>query len=615
MNRKINKIALAGNPNTGKTSLFNLLTGSNQHVGNWPGVTVERKEGFLRRNGAEVKIVDLPGIYSIGCDCEKDISACSSPDEQVAASYLTKEKPDLVVAVLDASHFERSLYLTVQLLEMGLPVVVVLNMMDIARKKGILVDVEKLSKELSVPILKVVARDGEGLTELKDILFGSHEYADKFAPDYLQEPDQFEIIARRWNFVGELTARVITIDPSYKEVRNFSDIIDRVVTHRIMGLPIFAAIMWVMFKLTYMIGDPAADYLRGVWSLLGTLAGNFLDSLGVTPLLHSFVEEAIFGGVGAVIVFFPQIFLLFAFIAILEDCGYMARGAFVMDRIMHLLGLHGKSFIPMLLGFGCNVPSIVASRILSRTRDRMLTLLIIPFMSCSARLPVFVLFSAAFFGEHAGTVIFSLYALGIIVAVCSAKILGRLFFSSVSSHLIMELPPYLLPRVSTILSHAWERAFDFVKRAGSFILISMVLVWGLASLPAGVEYASHESFAGKLGTWLSPVFTPAGFGFWQASVALLFGFFAKEIVVGTLGTLLGTTALHVALGALFTPASAYSFMVMTLLYVPCVATVAAFLKETCSWRWTLFLVGYTTSVAWLCSVGAYQAAKFLEIGM
>jgi ferrous iron transport protein B len=610
----IHTVALIGNPNTGKTSLFNQLTGSNQHVGNWPGVTVERKEGLLHHNEIAVKIIDLPGIYSIGST--DDSPSASSPDERLAASYLANESPEVVLALLDASHLERSLYLTMQLLERGLPVVIALNMMDIATGRGLIIDVKKLVEELSVPIVQIVAREGKGLDKLKDEILkcaalGARK---RRKTDLITfEGDEFEIIEKRWNYVGELVARVVTLAPFHREVRNFSDILDRIVTNRYLGLPIFALIMWLMFKLTYTIGDPAADYVRKFWRSIGAMSGDFLSSLGAPYLLCSFIEEALFGGVGAVIVFFPHIFILFAFISLLEDCGYMARGAFVMDRIMHLLGLHGKSFIPMLLGFGCNVPSIIASRILSRTRDRMLTLLIIPFMSCSARLPVFVLFAAAFFGENAPTVIFSLYIIGIIVAICSAKLLGYFFFNTSSSHLIMELPPYLLPRVREVFYHAWERSFDFIKRAGTFILVSMILIWGLASLPPGVEYASRDSFAGKLGSLLTPVFSPAGFDSWQASVALLFGFFAKEIVIGTLGTLLGSADLQAALHTLFSPASAYAFIIMTLLYVPCIATLAAFQKETCNWRWTLFLTVYTTTIAWIFAVIVFQAARLLGL--
>jgi ferrous iron transport protein B len=369
--------------------------------------------------------------------------------------------------------------------------------------------------------------------------------------------------------------------------------------------------MWFMFKLTYTMGDPAAESLYKFWKYSGAWSGDLLRSLGASNLLCSFVEQALFGGVGAVVVFFPHIFILFALIALLEDCGYMARGAFVMDRVMHLLGLHGKSFIPMLLGFGCNVPSIIASRILARTRDKILTMLIIPFMSCSARLPIFVLFATTFFAENAPTVIFSLYIIGIIIAICSSKILGRLFFSTSSSHLIMELPPYLLPQIKTVFCHAWERSFDFIKRAGTFILVSTIFIWGLASLPPGVEYASYDSFAGKLGTFIAPIFSPAGFGFWQASVSLLFGFFAKEIVIGTLGTLLGNANLSETLRTLFSPMSAYAFMIMTLLYVPCIATLVAFQRETCNWRLTLFFAVYTTVIAWICAVFVFQAARLV----
>ena len=337
---------------------------------------------------------------------------------------------------------------------------------------------------------------------------------------------------------------------------------------------------------------------------------------GISEMVSSFVQEGLIGGVGSVIVFFPHIFLLFAFIALLEDSGYMARGAFVMDRVMHLMGLHGKSFIPMLMGFGCNVPSIMATRILEQKRDRMITLLVLPFMSCSARLPVFVLFSGVFFGEYAGTAVFSLYVIGIVVAVLSGKVLGSTLFKGESSQLVMELPPYHVPSPLMVLRHAWERGFLFLRKAGTFILLSVAAVWVLASFPAGVEYASTESFVGRIGQMLAPLLAPAGFGFWQAAVALLFGFLAKEVVVGTLGALLGAGEAGLAAGlpALFSPLSAYAFLIMTLLYVPCVAVVAAFRKETGSWGWTLFMVAYTTLMGYGGAVLVFQVGRLLGLG-
>lgn len=678
-------IALAGNPNTGKTSLFNRLTGSRASVGNWPGVTVERKEGLMRVGGEELTIVDLPGIYSLGA---------ASVDEQIAAEFILRDRPDVAVVVVDASNLERSLYLVVQLLEMGQPAVVALNMVDAANSRGIQVDVTALERLLGVPVVPTVATSGEGVEGLKtrvaarlaalrgegsfgegrrdfvvpygervervlrrleealsglgitfpgasprlaavklaegDTLFLSALAKNLHAPEFEEvlqgESDRLEkelgydlqtaVIERRWGFLSGVAAEAVRRDLSIAERLSLSDRIDRVVTHRLLGLPLFLGITWLVFTLTYLLGDPAADFLDGAIGSLGEWLGGALASMGAPPLLQSFVMDGVVGGVGSVVVFFPHIFLLFVFIAALEDSGYMARGAFVMDRIMHFLGLHGKSFIPMLLGFGCNVPSIMSTRILDRPRDRMITLLVLPFMSCSARLPVYVLFAGVFFGERAPLAIFSLYVLGILVAVAAAKILGSTLFKGESSHLVMELPPYHLPTLRGVFRSAWERGAMFLKKAGTFIFAAVILVWAGANLPLGVDYASQESLVGRLGSAVAPLLEPAGFGSWQAGVALVFGLLAKEVVVGAFGTLLGVGEEGIAavLPQFFTPLAAYAFLVMTLLYIPCVAVIAAFKRETNSWKWTGFLVLYTTLLAYGAAVLVYQGGRLLGLG-
>ncbi|PKL02452.1 MAG: ferrous iron transport protein B, partial [Synergistetes bacterium HGW-Synergistetes-2] len=655
------------------------LTGSNQHVGNWPGVTVERKEGRFRSSGDEVTVVDLPGIYSLGA---------ASLDEEIAADYLLRNRPDLAVVVADASNLERSLYLAVQMLEIGTPLVLALNMMDMAAERGIMIDVERLSALLGIPVVPTVARKKEGIEELKERITRSlreHSapslsfalpYGERLNPlfealesflggrpelipglsarsaavkfvegdvavlaaaessgvrnsmdELLAEKGrkveeelgydlQTAVIERRWGFVSGVTAESVKRDLSLKARLTLSDRIDRVVTSRSLGLPLFFLVTWAIFRMTYALGDPLVELLEGVFESFGEWTGEFFAGAGFSEIVSSFVQDGLIGGVGSVVVFFPHIFILFAFIALLEDSGYMARGAFVMDRVMHLMGLHGKSFIPMLMGFGCNVPSMMATRILEQPRDRMITLLVLPFMSCSARLPVFVLFSGIFFGSYAGTAVFSLYVLGIVVAVLAAKVLGSTLFKGESSQLVMELPPYHVPSFSMVLRHAWERGFLFLQKAGSFILLSVIAVWVLASFPWGVEYGSSESIVGRIGRILAPVFAPAGFGFWQAAVALFFGFLAKEVVVGTLGALLGAgeTGLAAALPGLFTPLSAYAFLVMTLLYVPCVAAVAAFRRETGSWAWTLFMIAYTTLIGYGGAVLVYQGGRMLGLG-
>ena len=669
-------VALAGNPNTGKTSLFNALTGSSQHVGNWPGVTVERKEGFLRKEGREVKLVDLPGIYSLGA---------ASLDEEIAADFLLRQKPDMAVVVADASNLERSLYLVAQMLETGVPIMLALNMMDTVAEKGISIDIERLSSLLGVPVAPTVARKKEGIEELKEAIFreleagGGRErtfsipYGPRLSPllDEMEavlssKPDlipglpvrtaavkyaegdgtikaaaevagvqeeldgilsktgaavetalgydiQTAIIERWWGYVSGVTGESTTRDISLKARLSLSDRIDRVVTSRTLGLPLFFLVTWVIFRLTYALGDPLEEALEGLFEVFGERAADFLAGAGIPDILVSFIEDGLIGGVGAVIVFFPHIFILFAFIALLEDSGYMARGAFVMDRLMHVMGLHGKSFIPMLMGFGCTVPSMMATRILERPRDRMITLLILPFMSCSAKLPVYVLFAGIFFGANAGTAVFSLYILGIVVGIAAAKILGSSIFKGESSHLVMELPPYHIPSAGMVLRHAWERGRSFLQKAGTFILLAVFIVWALASLPWGVEYGASDSIAGRIGHFIAPIFAPAGFGFWQAAVALFFGFLAKEVVVGTFGALMGAN-LTSGLTSLFTPLSAYAFLVMTLLYVPCVAAVAAFKRETGSWKWTMFMIVYTTLIGYGGAVLVYQGGRLLGLG-
>jgi ferrous iron transport protein B len=670
-------IALAGNPNTGKTSLFNALTGSRQRVGNWPGVTVERKEGRLWLGDGDVTLVDLPGIYSLGA---------SSVDEQIATEYLLQGDARLVLVVADASNLERSLYLAVQLREMGRPLVLALNMQDVAEARGMRIDAERLGKELGVPVVPTVAREGTGVPALKgDLsrLIGGQEVPSEFRIPYGERVEsslerlalligderaarigltarnaairaaegdaavlgalsasefgprlsaalveegaraeaelgydlQTALIERRWAAIGALTGRVLDRDPSRGSGLTLSDRVDRIVTHRLLGLPIFLVVAWALFRAVYLLGDPVSDLMDGWLGELGEWVGAWGEGVGVPPLALSFLQNGVVGGVGAVVVFLPQIFLLFAFVAALEDSGYMARGAFVMDRIMRAMGLHGKSFIPMLTAFGCNVPSIMATRILERPRDRMITLLVLPFMSCSARMPVYLLFAGTFFGARAGTAIFSLYVLGVLVAVIAAKILGKTLFAGESSQFVMELPPYHLPRLGSVLRSATERAGIFVRKAGTVILATVAIVWVLASFPAGVEYGSGESWAGRLGHGIAPLLAPAGFGSWQAAVSLFFGFMAKEVVVGSMGTLFGTGEEGLAgiLPNYFSPLSAYAFLVMTLLYVPCVTVVAAIRRETNSWRWTLFAVGYTTLVGYVLAVAVYQGGLLLGL--
>lgn len=660
-------ICLGGNPNAGKTTVFNKLTGARQKVGNWPGVTVEKKEGEYTYQVKTIRVVDLPGTYSL---------TAYSLDERIASDFLVKEQPDVTVAIVDASNLERNLYLAVELLELGANLVVDLNMMDLLRQKKWRLDIEHLSKSLGVPVIPTVANRAEGLEALQEaILLAAEHKAQPLKFDYgpdvekalgqlteliqqskddtinassrwlalkllennpqVQEwvqswprgqeivrqaetlaanvastiADDVEayLIERRYGFISGLVKECLHKPLRLEDRISLSDKIDKVVLNRWLGIPIFLFFMWVTFKLVFDLGSPAADYIDGAF---GWLAETTKIRLGEN-WLASLLGDGIIAGVGSVLVFLPNILILFLMIGILEDSGYMARAAFVMDRFMHSLGLHGKSFIPMILGFGCNIPGIMACRTLESRKDRLLTILINPFMSCSARLPIYVLFAGAFFAQHAGLVIFCLYVLGIIVAVLTALLFKTLFFKGEVAPLIMELPPYRMPTVKSVLLNMWTRASMFVKKAGTIILAGVVLIWLLSSLPVGVEYASEQSWIGQLGKIFAPLFAPAGFGFWQAAVALIFGIVAKEVVVGTLGTLYGMEeeGLSKVLPNYFTALSAFSLMVMSLLYIPCLASIGTIKAETNSWKWTGLAVGWSLGVGWLTAVVIYQLGR------
>jgi ferrous iron transport protein B len=690
-------VALAGNPNTGKTSLFNALTGENRKVGNWPGVTVDLAVGSFPDVAGDIRVVDLPGTYSLGA---------ASPDERVATEFLLSRRADIAAIVLDASNLERSLYLAVQVLELDLPALLVVNMGDLAVSRGMDVDLDALSRRFGVPVVSTLARGdcarclpratcagcmsprclprGSGVDSLRKAFRGAaaqprkgvrvpygadvaraHERIesalssapadavtafggarilairlaerDPMAMDHLAalSPDgavarilaeedaamterfgyglDTATIERRWRFVSEAAAAVVAKGRVYRERLSVTDRIDRVVTSPFVGLLIFLAATWGVFKITYLLGDPMAHVLGAGVQWAGGFLLALLERAGAPAILSSLVSDGIIGGVGSVLVFVPQIMLLFAAVAMLEESGYMARGVFVMDRIMAMVGLHGKSFIPMIMGFGCNVPAIAATRILDNPRDRLLTLMVIPFMSCSARLPVYILFAGAFYGDDAPTVVFSLYVLGVVVAVAAAKLLGGTLFRGEPHDLFIELPPYQMPSLRNVARAASESGIMFLRKAGTWILGGVVIMWAMANLPPGTPYAGEESLVGRLGHLMAPVLAPAGYGFWQAAVALVFGFFAKEVIVGTFGTLLGVSevGLEQALARFFTPLSAYSFLVMTLLYVPCVAAVAATYAETKSVRWTAFMVFFTVFVGYVGSVVVFQAGRLL----
>ncbi len=653
MDRKIT-VALAGNPNTGKTTVFNNLTGARQHVGNWPGVTVEKREGNREHKGTSIHVVDLPGVYSL---------TAYSLDELIARRFILEEKPDLVANVVDASNLERNLYLTTQLLEMGIPVVLVLNMMDMARSRGYQIDPEKLSSLLGVPVVPCVASRSEGTAEVLDAIVAAaeahrpgvslnygreiehavgsleellrdrplpHRATPRWTAIKLLEDDEDMIEGHeeitgdaavsearekslahlksvygeeaetviadaRYGFISGLMKDVVR-KPSIERV-TASDQIDKIVLNRWLGIPLFLAVLYGLFQVAFTLSVPFMDWIDAGFGWLADQAG------GVEGWFGALLRDGIIGGLGSVLVFVPVIFLLYIALSILEDCGYMARAAFVMDRLMHKIGLHGRSFVPMMLGFGCNVPAIMATRTIENPKDRLVTILVNPLMSCGARLPVYALLAGAFFTAHQGLVVFSMYAIGIILAILLAWVFRKRLVRGESGHFVMELPPYRMPTIKGVAVHTWERGRSFLTRAGTIIFGIVLVIWAL----------DYTGALEPIGRAVAPIFGPAGFGQWQSAVTLVFGILAKEVVVGTFGTLLATgeAGIGAALGSQlgWTPLIAYAFMVMTLIYVPCMATIAVTRRETGSWKWTFFMIGYTLILGWLLATLIYQIGR------
>lgn len=657
-------IALAGNQNCGKTTLFNALTGANQHVGNFPGVTVTRKSGMVR-GVKETEVVDLPGIYSL---------RCFSAEETVTRDFLLEEHPAVILNVVDATNLERNLYLTLQLLELRLPTVLALNMMDEVRDNGGSVDVELLSAHLGIPVVPISAARGEGIEELVHVVYETgmsgrkpemrdlclagpthrcihstahlvEDHAEalglpaKYAAIGLiqQEPgvaeklalsrneqetlehlilqmeeeagmDRFAALAdSRYRFIESVCADSL-VKGGEKKGQVRSEKIDKVLTNKYLALPLFGLIMLLTFWITF--NGPGAwlsGLLEGLVEAVAGLVDGWLTAAQVSTPVHSLVVDGIIGGVGGVLSFVPFIVVLFFFLSVLEDTGYMARVAFMLDRPMRRIGLSGRSAVPMIVGFGCSVPAMMASRTMSSRRDRLMTLLLTPFMSCSAKIPVYALFSAVFFPDHAALVMIGLYLGGIAVAVLCALLMHHTMFRGSSAPFVLELPDYRFPSARSVLMLMWEKAKEFIQKAFTVIFAASVLIWFLGAFDIRFNYVTDTdvSMLADLGRLLAPVFAPLGFGNWQSATALLAGLSAKEVVCSTFGVLLGSEE---AIAGLFTVPAALAFLVFTLLYTPCAAAIGTLKKELDSWVYTALTVLWQCGVAWVCGFLVYRIA-------
>jgi len=675
------RFALVGNPNCGKTTMFNEITGSTQYVGNWPGVTVEKKEGKARKVNEDIKVIDLPGIYSL---------SPYSMEEIISRDYILDEKPDVIINIVEATNIERNLYLTTQLMEIGIPVVVALNMIDAAEGRGDKIVTATLEKLLGVPVVPTSASKGRGVAKLVEralevaknnksgtsamvwtfkiydekieehlkciedelshtendmgksrwiavkLLEGDEKVQEKLklGESFLSDVKQHRLILEkeydndietiitdnRYRFITDIVGKAVK-KRSGSDL-TVSDKIDKVVTNRILAIPLFLFLMFCVFQITFgTIGTITIDFLDGLINdKISGAVYEWLTANGAADWLLTLFVDGIIAGMGSIFVFIPQIMILFLFISLLEDSGYMARAAFVMDRMMRKLGLSGKSFIPMIMGFGCSVPAIMAARTLENEKDRKMTIILTPFMSCGARLPIYAMFTSAFFAKNKSLVVFSIYLLGVLVAILSGLLLKNTVLKGSLSPFVMELPPYRVPTLKSIFIHMWDRAKGFIKKAGTVIFAASVIIWFCQSFSFSLKMVSNteDSIFGTIGKLIAPVFSPLGFGDWKSSVAILTGVVAKEIVVATMGILHGageaaenSAEFLTVLQTVFTPLKAYAFMAFTLLYMPCIAAFGAIKREMNSWKWTLFAVGYQTGIAWFVSFIIFQVGSLI----
>ena len=667
-------VGLAGNPNVGKTTVFNRLTGMRQHVGNWPGKTVEQAKGQFKHGEYDYDIIDLPGNYAL---------SAHSIEEIVSRDFIVDDDSDVIINVVDAANLERNLYLTVQMMELGANMVLALNMNDFARKKGHIINIELMSELLGFPVVEINAKTGDGIDELFNIverqaanpidssaklsygnelkghlfeiqelieqddalmdvpsiwtavkllekdtiviekvrksshgseIFIEADKVSKHLHDVYKESAEEVVANSRYAFIDGLMAEAVERPSVERETT--TDKIDKIITNRILAIPIFIVLMYFMFEVTYGLGAPFQELIEQGFRMLSGFVAGYIPN----QYLSSFICDAVIGGVGGVISFLPIIIIIFLFLSILEDCGYLARAAFTLDIFMHkLVGLHGKAFIPMILGFGCGVPAIMATRTLENEKDRMLAMMLVPFMSCTARLPIYAIFIGAFFKEHNGIILLSIYILGIIVALIVAAILKRTLFRGLSTPFVMELPTYKVPSLKGVILHTWEKVKGFLRKAGTVILACSIVLWALSIFPLGVKYGSADSYLGMIGNFISPVFAPLGFGTWQAAVAIIAGLAAKEVIVSTFGTLAGMegddeSGITHLIHDTFTPLSAYSFMAFTLLYTPCFGTIGAIRHETNGYKWALVMCAITIITAYVVSFLIYNVGLLAGFG-
>ena len=585
--------ALAGNPNCGKSTVFNELTGSRQYVGNWPGVTVEKEEGLVKRtDGAHtIRLMDLPGTYSLNP---------SSPEQKLARDYIESGEPKAVINIVDGTNLERNLFLTTQLLELGVPVVVGLNMMDIVEKRGDKINLSVLEHYLGIPFIPISASKNENLTALIDAAVAAAERGSNGPTGCSRCKAPCKTTAAQRYMLAEEAARAAyTSGGTHRE---YTEKIDRILLNKWLAIPIFLLVMLGVFSLTF--GRVSSFLSDGVSYIFDTYIAHactvLLQSAAAPAWLASLITEGILVGVGSILSFLPQIAILFLLLAILEDSGYMVRVSYILDRLMRPFGLGGKAFIPMIIGFGCSVPAIMSARTLDNAKERRLTILVTPFMSCSARLPIYVLITGVFFKEHQQLVVLSMYALGMAVALLASLVLSKTAVRDASTDFLLEIPPYRMPTFKNIALHVWERIWDFIERAATIIFLASIVVWLLQHLPLG---NSGVSLLNGIGSLIAPVFRPLGFGDWRAASALITGVAAKEMVVATLEISGGN------LTGLFTAASAVSFMVFTLLYIPCMATIAAIRNELKSVKWTVFAACFQIGTAWVIAFAVYHILR------